>query len=277
MLNINPLSILWATLFDLLGRNSVLFFCIVLFIVLLIWLYKVCAQRSKEAQEKLIKDLSSKVIAYTELKYSVQLYLLHGTTDSLEKLYKKTAEVSIIISPSLLTRLNRFYQLKLEDDLATITLEIDNKISDFRRKLSIINEEDYDFDGPFGKLLYFVSLLKHVTQPLFLALLIIVTIFLILIWLYSFTTSTSDLDKLLIMIYGFALVLWILSIFASMEIIAESKINFSLLSIIRFITSIILWASPVLFIFNYGGIVFTVIQVVFLFLLPRLREKPLGR
>ncbi|TQR36892.1 hypothetical protein [Brevibacillus brevis] len=273
MPNINPFSVFWSTLFEILGRNSILFFFIVIFLVLLIWLYKVSAQRSKEAEEKLIKDLSSKVIAYTELKYCIQLYLLNETTDSLEKLFKKTAEVSIFVSPHLLKRLNLSYQFKLKDDLTSIIVDIDKKVSEYRLKLSLINKIEDQHDGAFGKLLYFVSLLKHVVQPLLLALLLIATLFVFLLWLYSLAISNSELEKLFVIINGFGLIMWILSIFASLEIISEGTFSFSFLSITRIITSIILWASPVLLIFDYGGVVLIIIQVMFLWVLPRLREK----
>lgn len=58
---LNPVSVFWSTIFELQGRNSYLFFCTVLSVALIIWLYKVSAQRTKEAKEKIVMDLSTKV------------------------------------------------------------------------------------------------------------------------------------------------------------------------------------------------------------------------
>ncbi|TGV30250.1 hypothetical protein EN829_037545 [Mesorhizobium sp. M00.F.Ca.ET.186.01.1.1] len=163
---INPLTALLSALFELLGKDSLLFFCAVLLFAILIWLYRICSYQLREAKEKSIGEIAKKITVYTELLYSIRLHLTSESSTTFEAMMKKTAEASSLMETSLFGKLNTYYTLKANRTLLEASNQLDQEIISLKGKLRRIKPDDYEFDGPFGKLNYFASILKYVISPL---------------------------------------------------------------------------------------------------------------
>ncbi|MED1721981.1 hypothetical protein [Brevibacillus parabrevis] len=272
----NPMSALLSALFELLGKDPLIFFCVTLLFGILIWLYRICSHQLREAKEKSVEEITRKITLYTELLYSIKLHLSSESSTTFESMMKKTAEASSLLKTNLLKKMNTYYTLKTNWTLSEVSNELDKEIISLKGKLKRIKPTDYEFDGPFGKLNYFMSILSYVISPFLLSLLIIAILCLVAFWVYLLLINPSNLGKFLIFTIGFSLYTWVLVLIGDLHIISEESFNyFHVRTWLRIVLSIVVWGSPALFIIfeEYGGIFVLILNLFFLyFVLPQSRK-----